>query len=148
LNYFDTSYLVALVAEEQHSARIAEFLAAMDQITFVTSHWTLVEFASMLAREVRLRAYTTEQAIHLQDRFDRLIRDSFSLVVPSADDYAKAAALIGRYETGLRGPDAMHLAIGGNRKATAILSLDKKMIKAGRLLGLPTGTGLPLPGYH
>jgi uncharacterized protein len=69
LNYFDTSYLVALVAEEQHSARIAEFLAAMDPTTFVTSHWTLVEFASMLAREVRLRAYTTEQAIHSTGSF-------------------------------------------------------------------------------
>lgn len=148
MNYFDTSYLVALVAEEQHSASIAESMAAMDASTFVTSHWALVEFASVLAREVRIRTYTSEQANQLQSNYDRLIRDSFSLILPAADDYTKAAAFIGTYESGLRGPDAMHLAIASNHGATAILSLDKKMIAAGRLLDLPISAGLQLPGYH
>jgi len=148
LNYFDTSYLVALVVEEQHSAKIAGFVATLDTGSLVTSHWTFVEFGSMLAREVRKQALTREDAIFLRDRFDQLIRGSFSLLVPTTDDYATATAYVGTFETGLRGPDAMHLAIAGNHNATAILSLDKKMIKAGHLLGLPTSTGLPLPDYH
>ncbi len=38
----------------------------------------------------------------------------------------------------LRAGDALHLAIARNHHARAIHSLDKKLLTAGRTLGLPT----------
>jgi hypothetical protein len=61
----------------------------------------------------------------------------------------KTSSRIGRfrryldnYETGLRAGDALHLAIAGNHRAKAIYSLDKTMIKAGKILGLPVSAGI------
>ncbi|MBC7637090.1 MAG: hypothetical protein H7251_15980 [Acetobacteraceae bacterium] len=48
-----------------------------------------------------------------------------------------------RPETGLRGGDALHLAIAANRRASAIYSLDKGLVKAGKMLGLPVSRGIP-----
>jgi predicted nucleic acid-binding protein len=46
------------------------------------------------------------------------------------------------YETGLRAGDALHLAIAGNHQAAAIYSLDRTMIKAGKILGLPVSAAI------
>jgi uncharacterized protein len=146
LNYFDTSYLVPLVIGELYSSEVATFLATLDRRTLATSHWTLVEFASTLARGVRMGRFSRVEADRLQAEFDRIVQGSFSLLLHTEEDYAIAAAFLARGES-LRAPDAMHLAITGNHTATAILSLDKKMIVEGRLLRLPISTGIPLPGY-
>ena len=147
MNYFDTSYLVPLIVEETYSDQVTEYLATVDLLTLTTSHWTLVEFASMLSRGVRTRRFTHQEAARLQARFDSLVRGSFSLIVPTAEDYASAATFLASNSDGLRGPDAMHLAVAQNHAATAILSLDKKMIVSGRALGLPISTGTPIAGY-
>jgi antitoxin (DNA-binding transcriptional repressor) of toxin-antitoxin stability system len=42
----------------------------------------------------------------------------------------------------LRAGDALHLAIAGNHQADAIYSLDKVMIKAGKILDLPVSMGM------
>ena len=66
------------------------------------------------------------------------------MLFPGGDDFAVARRYLQRLETGLRAPDALHLAIAANRGAKTIYSLDKKLIAAGRILGLPvicTGSG-------
>lgn len=60
------------------------------------SHWTRVEFASLLAREVRMGGLDTAVA---------------------------------------------------RRGANVIYSLDRRMIAAGKKLGLPTDAGISLPGH-
>jgi predicted nucleic acid-binding protein len=62
--------------------------------------------------------------------------------LPSGDDYERARYYLRNYETGLRAGDALHLAIAGNHRAKAIYSLDKTMIKAGKILGLPVSAGI------
>jgi predicted nucleic acid-binding protein len=42
----------------------------------------------------------------------------------------------------LRLGDALHLAIANNHGAERFLTLDKKLLKAGKLLGLPVTTGV------
>jgi hypothetical protein len=38
--------------------------------------------------------------------------------------------------------DALHLAIGANRRMDTIFSLDKMFLKAGNMLGLPVSRGV------
>jgi len=136
-----------MIVKEAYTPAVVDFLTTLDRSELSTSRWALVEFASMLARGVRMRTLSRQEADGLQDRFERMIRNTFSVILPETEDYTKAAVFLARTEAALRGPDAMHLAIAENHGATAILSLDKKMIVAGRAFGLPIGTGMPLPGY-
>ena len=145
--YFDTSYLAPLIVNEPYTASVGDFVSTLDRSKLSTSRWTLVEFASMLARGVRMRSLSRQEADGFQDRFERMIDDTFSVILPTTEDYAKAATFLAGAQTVLRGPDALHLAIAGNHGATAILSPDKKMIVAGQTFGLPIGTGTALPGY-
>ena len=76
-----------------------------------------------------------------------MVADTFVVISPSPHDFARAKQFLQRFETGLRAGDALHLAIAGNRGADAIYSLDKGLLKAGTILGLPVGTGVRLAGY-
>ena len=81
-----------------------------------------------------------------QRGFDALLEDvilqSFVVLLPSGDDYERARHYLRNYETSLRAGDALHLAIAGNHHAKAIYTLDKIMIKAGKILGLPVSAGI------
>jgi len=142
MRYFDTSFLAPLVREEKTSSRIARFMAGMPTGELAISRWTEVEVASLLARDVRMRALRDEEAREADAFFEDIVRDSFIVLLPGADDYALARRYLRAYETGLRAGDALHLAIAGNHQAAAIYSLDKTMIKAGRILGLPVSAGI------
>jgi hypothetical protein len=52
--YFDTSFLAPLILPEATSERIAAFVGALSGDELTVSHWTGVEFSSLLAREVRM----------------------------------------------------------------------------------------------
>jgi hypothetical protein len=68
-------------------------------------------------------------------RFEAMVDESFSVLLPSADDFALANRYLGRFETGLRAGAALHLAIADNHRAAAIYSLDKASLKAAKILG-------------
>jgi predicted nucleic acid-binding protein len=71
-----------------------------------------------------------------------VVAQSFEIILPNAHDFDLCRDYLLRFETGLRVGDAMHLAIAGNHQARAFYSLDKKLLKAGRLLGLPMDAGI------
>ena len=142
MRYFDTSFLTPLIRVETTSSRIARFLAGQPIGELAVSLWTEVEFASLLARDVRMGAIRADEARTADNLFEDVIRQSFVVLPPGADDYALARRYLHNYETGLRAGDALHLAIAGNHQAEAIYSLDKTMIKAGKILGLPVDIGI------
>jgi predicted nucleic acid-binding protein len=142
VRYFDTSFLAPLVREEKTTSRIARFMAGLPTGELAISNWTKVEFASLLARDVRMRALRADEAREADTVFEDVVRQSFVVLSPSADDYALARRYLHTYETRLRAGDALHLAIAGNHQAAAIYSLDKTMIKAGKILGLPVSAGI------
>jgi predicted nucleic acid-binding protein len=145
MRYFDTSFLAPLVREEKISSRIARFMAGLPTGELAISHWTEVEFASLLARDVHMRALRANEAREAETFFEDVLRQSFVVLSPSADDYALARRYLHTYETGLRAGDALHLAIAGNHQAAAIYSLDRTMIKVGKILGLPVSAGISNP---
>ena len=144
--YFDTSFLAPLILPEATSELIAGFFDALPPEDLTVSHWARIEFASLLAREVRMGGLDPATAHDADSRFEAMVRESFTVILPNPDDFDRARDCLNRFETGLRAGDALHLAIAWNRGSEAIYSLDKRMIAAGKKLGLPTTAGT-IPGY-
>jgi uncharacterized protein len=142
MRYFDTSFLTPLVREEKTSSRIARFMAGLPTGDLAVSRWTEVEFASLLARDVRMGAIGRDNARAASALFQDVILQSFVVLLPSANDYELAKQYLYNFETGLRAGDALHLGIAASHGVEAIYSLDGTMIKAGKILGLPVSTGI------
>ena len=140
--YFDTSFLAPLILEEATSTAVEEFMAGLRPGALAVSHWTRVEFSSLLAREVRMGGLDPWAAKAADAQFETMIHESFAVFTPNAEDFNAARRFIGNYDTGLRAGDALHLAIARSNQAEMIYSLDKTLLKAGRALALPVSTGI------
>lgn len=142
MRYLDTSFITPLIKQEPTSARVAQFVAGLPSGEIAISHWTRVEFSSVLAREVRMGGLEALAADSAIIQFDAIIAESFTVLLPGPEAFDLARQYLARYESGLRGGDALHLAIASTHRATAIYSLDKVLIKAGTLFGLPVSAGI------
>jgi uncharacterized protein len=96
-----------------------------------------------LGREVRTGGLESRAALEADAEFEALVNESFTLLLPRAEDYDLARRYVQQYRTGLRAGDALHLAIASNNGASAIYSLDKKLYNAGKILRLPVRTVIP-----
>ena len=144
--YFDTSFLVPLVIPEATSDKIAKFIRALPAQALTVSHWTRVEFSALLGREVRGGGLNAEAARRADARFEVMLDESFAILLPNAGDFDLARKYLGNPATGLGAGAALHLAIGKNRRAKAIYSLDRTLLEAGKLLGLPVRAGIRIAG--
>lgn len=143
--YFDTSFLVPLLFQESTSGRIDNFIRRQRGGELAVSHWTLLEFPSVLAREVRMGQLDRQASLEAESRFVALIAESFAVHLPTGADFDLARAYLQRHETRLRIGDAFHLAIAKNHAASMIHSLDAGLLRAARLLGLPATRGIRAP---
>ena len=140
--YFDTSFLVPLILPEATSDQIAAFVRRLPAEEFAVSHWTRVEFSSLIGREVRMGSLNAHAPARADARFEAMVDESFSIVLPNADDFSLAKRYLGQFETGLRAVDALPLAVANNHRAAVIYSLDKTLLKAGKILDLPVSMGI------
>jgi uncharacterized protein len=140
--YFDTSFLAPLVLPESTSDKIAAFVRRLPVEELTVSHWTRVEFSSLIARDVRMSVLDAAAGERADARFEAMVDASFAVLLPNADDFGLAKRYLGKFNTGLRAGDALHLAIAGNHQAAAIYSLDKGLLMAGRRLDLPVSMGI------
>jgi len=140
--YFDTSFLVPLILPEATSDKIAAFIRTLTAEAFSVSHWTLVEFSSLIARAVRMGGLDSGAAMRADARFGEMVEASFTVLLPTANDFALARQYLRKPETGLRAGDALHLAVATNHHAVAIYSLDKIFLRAGTILQLPVSMGI------
>jgi hypothetical protein len=140
--YFDTRFLVPLILPEATSDSIAAFVGGLSTEEFAVSHWTMVEFSSLIAREVRMGGLDVQTATRADARFESMVNESFSVLLPNADDFGLAKRYLGRFETGLRAGDALHLAIANNHRAEVIYTLDRTLLDAGKILNLPVSKGI------
>jgi uncharacterized protein len=139
--YFDTSFLVPLILPESTSDKIAAFVRRLPVGELTVSHWTRVEFSSLIARDVRMGVLDAEAGAQADARFEAAVDASFAVLLPNTDDFGLAKRYLGKFNTRLRAGDALHLAIASNRHAAAVYSLDKGLVMAGKLLDLPVSTG-------
>ncbi len=102
--------------------------------SLLLSSWTCVEFVSMLGRLSRMKALRDPQP--LRKAFEDDARRVYVVVEPVPADYRVAADLLLRdVELGLRGPDALHLAIARAHEAP-LVTLDRSLLNAARALGI------------
>lgn len=142
--YLDTSFLAPLFLPEETSRDVVVYVRGLPACELAVSNWTMVEFSSLLARKVRTNELNAEEAAQADANFETAVGESFVVLFPGPEDFAVARRYVQRLETGLRAPDALHLAIAANREVRTILSLDEKLIMAGRSLGLPVSQGIGL----
>jgi uncharacterized protein len=132
--YLDTCVLVPLFLPEPESDRMQRWIERQGAESIFISEWTLTEFASALGLKVRMKHLQADQARNAQKLMERLAAQSFHVHVPTHADYVRAAAFLGEHALGLRAGDALHLAIAYNEGATAVYSLDRLFVSAGRKL--------------
>lgn len=140
--YFDTSFLAPLILDEAVSAKIEAFFVKLPAGDLYVSHWTRVEFASLIAREVRMGNFAEPDASLAIAQFDELMRESFQVVAPGAADYELAKEYIQHFATRLRAGDALHLAIAGNSGAKILYTLDEGLLHAAKLMKVPASRGI------
>lgn len=142
--YFDTSFLAPLILEEASSKKVEAFVAKLPVGQLYVSLGTGLEFASLIAREVRVGGLAKTNALAAISEFDLLAEESFRIIVPTNADYKLAKSYIQNFETKLRAGDALHLAIASNNGAKAVYTLDNGLLNAAKLLKLSASRGIRL----
>lgn len=140
--YLDTSFVAPLVFAENSSDTVEAFVLKVKPGELTTSLWTQVELSSLVSRKVRMGELSDSQAEVVRREFDRLLGESFEMLVPTAADFAAAVKYLEIPKTGLKAGDALHLAIAANHRAKRILTLDQGFLDGGKLLNLPVTRGI------
>ncbi len=140
--YLDTSFVAPLVIAEDTSNAVEAFVLKLKPGELASSLWTQVELASLVSRKIRMGELSSAEAEAVRREFERMLSESFELLVPSAADFALATKYLERPKTGLRAGDALHLGIASNHGAKKILTLDAGFVAAGRQLKLPVSRGI------
>ena len=131
--YLDASFLVALLTAEPFSERADDFLER-HPAPLIVSDFAAAEFASAIARRVRSRESSREDAVQDLSDFDLWTARSTSYVELVATDIARAASFLRRLDLPLRTPDAIHIAIAKRIDAT-LVTFDRGMTASARALG-------------
>ncbi len=135
--YLDTNLVVALCAAERDSDRVESALAAASGEAFCISEWTRVEFTSAVGIKYRNRELTEPLARRALADYYEAFEAGVTVITPSRDDYILAAFYLQDLRSGLRGGDALHIAVAVNAKTTRLLTLDRIFVKAARGLEVP-----------
>ena len=112
---------------------------AADSGNFAISLWTQVEFASLLARKVRMNELNQTDVIAAMRTFENDV-EAYTILSPTPADFELAARLLLQQQTGLRAGDALHLGIAHHRQIE-IFSLDQGLIKAAQALSIYASDG-------
>ena len=140
--YLDTSFLTPLFRTEETSDKVQAFLNNQPAGSLAISLWTRVEFASVVARDVRMRKLSTNIATELLNEFEALAESSLHILTPSGADFDLAQQFVAEFRSELRGPDALHLSIAKNHRLSEILSLDEGLLLACRRLKIKARRGI------
>lgn len=135
--YFDTSALLPYYRTEPDTDVIQSLLAAQNTPVLI-SQLAQVEFASALARWVRMGELTEPQANHVEHAFhEDLVSDRFLVQPVKTAHFERALHWLANRNTALRTLDALQLACA-ERPNTTLVTLDTVMRDAANYLGLST----------
>jgi len=133
--YLDASVLVALFTEDAFTYRADAFCRTNAPI-LVVSDFAAAEFAAVIARHVRTRDITAEDARAVFSTFDVWTARATQRIEIQPADVTLAAAFLRRLDLTLRTPDSINIAIAQRIDAT-LATFDEKMAVGAALLGLP-----------
>lgn len=133
--YVDTSVWVALLTSEAETARVDLWFGQVAE-PLVSADWTLTEFHSAIAIKARSGQLRTDQASEVRALFAQLCAGGLTLIPVSRAAYRAAAALVDDVRQGLRGADALHLAVAQELGLQRLATLDRNQAANAQRLGL------------
>jgi uncharacterized protein len=133
--YLDASVIVALFTDDPFTDRATTVLASKADAVIV-SDFAALEFSSVVARFVRMRSITEEQARTVLLNFDSWSERACQRVATNGEIISRAEALVRRRDTSLRTADAINIALAESLHAS-LMTFDEKMSSAARVLGVP-----------
>lgn len=133
--YADTSVWVALLTREPGTAQVEQWFESNSE-PLVCADWTLTEFHSAIAIKTRTGWLTSDQAKEALDLFDQLSSGGLTLVSVSRAAYRVAATLVDDFRQGLRGADALHIAVAQELGLQRFATLDRNQAVNAQRLGL------------
>lgn len=132
--YLDTSILVALFTNDAHTDRAHALLRSKTPVV-VVSDFAIAEFASAIARRVRMKDLTAKQANLCFANFDTWTAQAAAHTQTTGADILSAAGYLRRLDLSLRTPDAIHIAIV-RRIDAKLFTFDEQMAEAGETMGI------------
>jgi predicted nucleic acid-binding protein len=132
--YPDTSLLVAALTAEEHTDRAQRWLSDHAAAGLVLSAWTHVEVAAALAAKLRAGQLEPPLADAALSLYDTIRREQARDVLPVSAHFRRAAEIAANRTAGVRGGDALHLAIAAEEEAR-LCTLDQRQAEAARVLG-------------
>lgn len=130
--YLDTSVLVAILVTDPFTARAFRYLNDATP-SLVVSDYAAAEFASAVARMVRMRELTVDAARKAFATFDGLAPRIVQRIETSSADIKSAETFLRRLDLALRAPDAITIAIA-ERIGASLMTFDDKMAASARTL--------------
>ena len=101
--HLDTSFVAPLVIAEATSDAVEAAVRKLPAGELTTSLWTQVELASLVSRKVRMGELSDSDAEAVRREFERVLGESFEVLVPRGPDFVAAGKYLAMPRTGLRG---------------------------------------------
>ena len=134
--YLDTSVLVAYYCPEALSEAAEKMI--LDDRQPAVSALTEVELVSALARKIRERELSRENANHVLTEFQsHLNRFLFKRIPLDLDHYSVAFNWLAQFAVPLRTLDALHLAVAAQNNLE-LITADQRLLQSARKLGVRT----------
>ncbi|HEY4113026.1 MAG TPA: type II toxin-antitoxin system VapC family toxin [Rhizomicrobium sp.] len=129
--------LVAALTTEARTTDAQAWITAQRASSIAISDWVITEFSSALAIKIRTgQIDPAERSIALA-KFNQLADGAFIVLVLERADFRAAAHFSDQHKLGIRGGDALHLAIS-SRLGLTLSTLDEDLAAAGPVLGVKT----------
>ena len=136
--YLDASILVALFTSDALTARADTFLRKNPSVLIV-SDFAAAEFSSVIARHVRTKDITKDNARLVFSNFDTWTARTTQRAPIGTADIIAAEVLLRRFDLALRTPDALNIATA-QRMGAMLATFDSKMAAAARAIGTEIAT--------
>ena len=133
--YLDTSVLVTVLTKEPESQRVIGWLEAQSAGDLAVSQWVGTEYSAALSIKLRSGQLSLDERAACLATYNKIISSTLEILPVVDAHFLSAARLADRATLGLRGGDALHLAIATSHGAT-IVTRDRRMADAASELGV------------
>ena len=133
--YLDTSLLVSALTREVETPRTQEWLVAQDGPRTMISDWVITEFSAALS--VKLRTGQIDPGVRARAlaEFASITMESVTVLAVEQRHFRAAARIADQHAVGIRGGDALHLALCADYGAK-LCTLDRRLAIAAAHVGV------------